>query len=225
MRAVITFHSIDNSNEILSYTPAAFESLICGLQSSGIPIVSLNTLLEYPDKPGVCLTFDDGMQSLYTYVLPLMKRYHFPAHLFLTTSTIAGNNNWLTQPKNSYNYSMLNWDQIDELFQAGLSIEAHTHTHPWLTKLSKDEIHQECETANHQIERHLGCSPQYFAYPYGDYNQKVIEIVKQMYKASFTTQLCYLQQANTFSQLPRLDSYYLKHVWFHNHLDSLLSHF
>tara|TARA_R110001583_G_scaffold38515_2_gene124482 strand:- start:8116 stop:8853 length:738 start_codon:yes stop_codon:yes gene_type:complete len=223
MRAVITFHSIDDTDSVLSYSAATLHSLIKGLISSNIPIVSISSLLADKQKAGVSFTFDDGVENIYTHVLPLMKRYRFPAHLFLTTSTIGKNNKWPTQPSGSPCFQMLTWDQIGELAQAGMKVEAHTDTHPWLTRLKDKGIIEECETANVKIEQYIGAKPEFFAYPYGDYDNRVSKLVNTIYAASFTTELAFLSANSSPNQLPRLDSFYLKSPYIHNNLDSLIA--
>ena len=223
MRAIITFHSIDDSGSILSYSASALHSLIRGLISSNIPIVSLPSLLADTKKTGVSFTFDDGIQNVHTHVLPLIKHYQFPAHLFLTTSTVGNKNSWSTQPTGSPCFQMLTWEQINELAQAGMKIEAHTDTHPWLTKLEDKDIIEECETANVKIEQYIGAKPEFFAYPYGDYDNRVSKVVNTIYTASFTTELAFLSAENNPNQLPRLDSFYLKSPYIHNHLDSSIA--
>src|SRR6516164_7287159 len=59
MRAILTFHSIDDSGSVLSYPPRTFERLLLALQHSGIPLLDLDTLLRAETKTGVALTFDD----------------------------------------------------------------------------------------------------------------------------------------------------------------------
>ena len=222
MRAIITFHSIDDSNSVLSFSSAALHSLIKGLIAANIPIVSISTLLENSHKSGVSFTFDDGIENIYTHVLPLMLRYQFPAHLFLTTSSVGKQNNWVTQPKGSPCFQMLTWEQINELAQAGMHIEAHTDTHPWLTQLKSEAILEECRIANNKIEQNIGLTPRFFAYPYGDFDSRVSSVVDSIYAASFTTELAYLSPKSPLNQLPRLDSFYLKSAFTHKHLDTLI---
>ena len=48
-RAVVTFHSIDDSGSVLSFAPRAFEQLIERLASSGTPVVTFDELLLHSD--------------------------------------------------------------------------------------------------------------------------------------------------------------------------------
>ena len=210
MKLIITFHSLDNSGNILSYPTELFHQLLESLSESNIPILSLEQLLLDSTPRGVSLTFDDGMQSLYYSLLPLMRSHQFPAHLFLTTASVGRNNMWSSQPKQAALYDMLTWQQLEDMQTAGLLIDAHSHSHHYLTSLDRQQLVDECCQCNEIIENRLGQRPRYFAYPYGDYNGPVSEYVKTLYKACVTTKLSYLSPMSDVHLLPRVDSYYLQ---------------
>ena len=218
MKLILTFHSLDDDASVLSYPTRLFSKLIEALLESDMPILSLDDLLSDKSKSGVCITFDDGMSSLYKILTPLLKDYQFPAHLFLTTAAVGKNNLWRSQPQNAPAYQMLTWQQIEELYAAGLLIEAHTHNHPFMSVLNKPQWQSECLECNRQIEQNTGRKPQFFSYPYGDYNKQLCDFISQEYMASVTTKLAYLHKADHRHLLPRVDSYYLQHPWLFNNL-------
>jgi peptidoglycan/xylan/chitin deacetylase (PgdA/CDA1 family) len=211
MKAILTFHSIDDSGSVLSFPQAAFASLLEHLTSSGVPLVPLDRLLEADSASGVTITFDDGIESLYTSALPVLRDFAVPAHLFLTTASAGGDNRWPGQPGKAPEFKMLNWEQIAELHAAGIQIEAHTHLHPDLRKLDTVDIIEECEAADRLIEQRLGRRPKYFAYPYGYCDDRVCDCVRGRYHAAVTTDLRPLKPREDLARLPRIDSYYLRY--------------
>jgi len=223
MRAIITFHSIDNQDGVLSYPPALFAKLLDSLEAMKMPVCSLDTLLDGITEHGVALTFDDGMQSVFKYALPVIRDHQVPAHLFLTTGAVGGDNRWPTQPGDAPRYGMLNWDELESLHAAGIFIDAHTHTHPDLRQLSEVRIQEECEKADTIIEQRFGRRPSYFAYPYGYISDAAKTVCARRYAASVTTRLRCLDGKDEAGLLPRLDSYYLKNPWLIGNLDSALS--
>ncbi len=223
MKAIITFHSIDQSGSVLSYPPEKFVTLLESLSRSGIPVLSLDKLLLRDVNKGIAITFDDGMKSVFTEGLPVLQDFNMPAHLYLTTGAVGKSNQWSTQPACAPNFDMLNWDEIEKLQAGGVYIDSHTNNHPDMRMLSLAEIEDECETADELIKKRLGRHPQYFAYPYGYKNDQVCEFARNRYKATVTTAFRVLNSNEDYAKLPRLDAYYLQPEWLIKNLNSTLS--
>lgn len=222
MRAILTFHSIDDSGSVLSYPPRAFAELIAALHAAELPICDLDTLLAPTTRRGVALTFDDGMRSVFTHALPVLREHASPAHLFLTTAAVGGNNRWSTQPAKAPCFEMLSWDELEQLQQAGVRIESHTHSHPDLRQLDDQGIAAECSEADRTIEKRMGRRPRYFAYPYGFRNLRASSYARDHYRASVTIELREIRGNEDPAALPRLDSYYLRVPWTFRQLDATL---
>lgn len=222
MRAILTFHSIDNTGTVLSYPPSTFARLLAALRGSDMPLCDLDTLLDPGTTRGLALTFDDGMRSVFTNALPVLRDYAVPAHLFLATGAVGGTNRWTTQPSHAPSFDMLHWDEIEQLQVGGMRIESHTHSHPDLRELDASRINAECDAADQLIESRFGRRPRFFAYPYGYRNARVCDAVRGRYQASVTTELKELRGGEDCAALPRLDTYYLQSPQLFEHLDSVL---
>lgn len=222
MRAILTFHSIDDTGSVLSFPPATFAKLLASLHDSGILVCDLDTLLAPDTQRAVTLTFDDGMRSVFTHALPVLREFKMPAHLFLATGAVGGSNRWATQPAHAPSFDMLNWDEIEQLQRDGVRIESHTHSHPDLRELDAAQIAAECDAADQVIETLLGRRPRFFAYPYGYRNAQVCDAVRGRYQASVTTALNTLRGMEDRAVLPRLDTYYLRSPWVFKRLDAAL---
>lgn len=223
MRAVLTFHSIDDSGSVLSYPPKTFEKLLDALERCDIPILDLDTLLQADTPHGIALTFDDGMRTMFTEALPILRRYSAPAHLFLTTSVVGATNRWPGQPAGAPLFEMLQWSEIEALQEAGVRVEAHTACHPDLRQLSNAALRDECESADEIIASRLGVRARYFAYPYGLSDARVRAFAGQRYCGSLTTDLRRLRRDEDKAALPRLDTYYLRHDMIFRDLHALHS--
>jgi len=223
MKAIITFHSIDDRGTVLSFPPAMFADMINSLLVKGISICTLDKLMLPETDNAVTLTFDDGMQSVYKNALPVLSGAHVPAHLYLTTGHIGADNRWPTQPPNAPVFEMMGWHEIEACVKGGMHIENHTVSHPDLRMLGRSEIEDECEQADSSIAEHFGSRPEHFAYPYGTYNSNVSAIVSKRYQTCVTTELLPLGRELVAAELPRLDSYYLQNRWLYNHLFSPVS--
>ncbi len=139
------------------------------------------------------ISVDDADKSFYEIGWPKFKQYKIPVTLFVNTSTIH---------KNNKNY--LNWDQIRQLKSEGVSIGAHSHSHYHMSDLSVDEVKNEIEISNNIFLRELGEIPSLFAYPYGEANQKIIDLLKDYkFKVAFGQHSGVINETSNFYYLPR----------------------
>lgn len=83
---------------------------------------------------------------------------------------------------------MLGWDEIIEMSKSGVHFGAHTKTHRNLCQLNAEEIRKELIDSKREIEERLGTEVLEFAYPFGIFNERVKEIVKDAgFKCARTT--------------------------------------
>ena len=95
MRAILTYHSIDNSGSPVSVTPAAFRQHIEWLASGSTRVLSLGDIVHGSQSDdAVALTFDDGFENFSTEAWPLLRAHRFPATLFVVTGQVGRTNAW-----------------------------------------------------------------------------------------------------------------------------------
>lgn len=145
-----------------------------------------------PSNP-IVLTFDDGYQSFYDNAFPLLEKYHMHAIEFV-----------ITQVEKAPAY--LSWDEIVTLDKSGLvEIEAHTRHHPNLPNLFQAAIIDEIKGSKDDIEQHLHHPISWFAYPYGSYDDFIVQAVKNAgFKAAASTIYGTNQSKNTIYLAPRI---------------------
>ncbi|MEE1049911.1 MAG: polysaccharide deacetylase family protein, partial [Clostridia bacterium] len=68
---------------------------------------------------------------------------------------------------------------VKALSDAGHEIMNHSNTHPHMTKLSKEKMKEELTECNNKIEAVTGVKPTLFRAPYGDYNNEVIQTIRE----------------------------------------------
>lgn len=71
-------------------------------------------------------------------------------------------------------------DSVKSIFDAGHDIGNHSSTHPHLPKLGEEKIRNEIEECNQEVENITGKKPILFRFPFGDYDNKSIEILKDL---------------------------------------------
>lgn len=145
-----------------------------------------------PAKP-IVISFDDGWVDDYAVAFPLLKKDNFIGTFFVYTQPIG------------HSQLTLSWDQIKEMSAAGMDFQGHTLTHPHLTQLSPDSAAREIGDAKKTLEAHLGKSIVTFAYPFGEYNSVVLELVKRAgFESAVTIDPGYRQHVDKIFQLQRI---------------------
>ncbi len=180
-------------------TPAAFGGEMQSLRSAGFTFVTLSQIaafLQGGSLPpnAVAVTFDDGLQSVYTYAFPILEQDHIPFATFL----IAGRVNNVTGD--------LSWAQVKAMVRSRLlTVGSHTFsshgsvasgphtTGAALTTHIYDLATGQTETnaqytarvegdlvrARKILQLETGQPVTWFAYPFGAYDPAVEQMLMQ----------------------------------------------
>jgi peptidoglycan/xylan/chitin deacetylase (PgdA/CDA1 family) len=186
---VLMYHNIgippkEGKLRSLYVTPHMFRFQMWYLKTAGFKVVSLEDILAYisgeyiADKKLVALTFDDGYQDFYDNAYPVLKMYGFPATVFLVSDLIGKENLWDYQELN-IRKKLLDWDKIIEMSGHGVTFGSHTRTHPFLRKLSTEEIEEESFGSKAAIEKRMNLPVEFFCYPYGHYDERAVAAAKK----------------------------------------------
>jgi len=178
---VLMYHVLGDGPNSLYVSVADFRAQMDWLQKNGYHTVTLMQLYRnqtkgdpLPDKP-IVLTFDDGYASFYTVGYPAFKQHHFTAVLFAVPG-FFGRPGYVTA------------QQVLEMDRGGMEIESHTMRHLDLPSLSDEALHHEVFDSKKELEQALGHAVQFFCYPSGSYNIRVLKFVKEAgYLAGLTT--------------------------------------
>ena len=69
-------------------------------------------------------------------------------------------------------------DMVKEIFARGHEIGNHSNTHPQMSKLGEEGIREELCMMSDKVEKLTGVRPTLFRPPYGDYNDRVIQVAR-----------------------------------------------
>lgn len=212
MRAILTYHSIDESGSPISLDRRAFERHVAFLARGAPRVVPLRDILAAPDD-SVALTFDDGFVNFAEIGVPLLEAHGLPATVFVVADHVGGRNDW-SGPRLPGSVipelPLLSWDALGELAQRGFEIGAHTRRHSRLSQIPPSQLSDELEGCARRMHEELGERPESFAYPYGDLDHDVVGAARQTYSRGCTTDLRLLEREEDALLLPRLDIYYLR---------------
>lgn len=178
---VLLYHHVSESTPpSTSVTPARFRQHLDYLADNGFTVVPLSELLakglsgEPLPEDAVAITFDDAYLSVYTEAAPMLAERGWPFTLFLAS-----------QPLDDEVQGYMSWRQAQELLQMGGDIGSHSHSHDYLARRQEGENnrhwHRRVETEIDQnlqrITAELKLEVTAFAYPFGEYNQAIKNMV------------------------------------------------
>ena len=85
-------------------------------------------------------------------------------------------------------HSVLDWSRLRQLASEGVTLGAHTRTHPMMPCISAEEVRSEAIGSLHDLEREVGPTLPIFAYPSGGFNDEVTHILeREGFVLAFTT--------------------------------------
>jgi peptidoglycan/xylan/chitin deacetylase (PgdA/CDA1 family) len=132
----------------------------------------------------VVITADDGHESVFTDMLPVVREYHVPVTLFIYPSAIS-----------NASYAMT-WEQLDALHRTGLfDIQSHTYWHPNFKtekrRLSptayRTFVKMQFGKSRSALKDKLGVEADMVAWPFGIYDDELIRMAGDAgYLAGFT---------------------------------------
>ena len=126
----------------------------------------------------ITITFDDGFANNLTEAPPLMQQAGIRAINYLVADRIGQTSDWEASEGGEAD-PLMNESQIRDWLSAGHWIGAHTCTHPRLSRLSRDRAREEITAGRKKLEDRFGISVEHFAYPYGDYDDSTVELVRE----------------------------------------------
>src|SRR4051812_34322559 len=164
------------------YTPKpVFTAQMKALAKRGYHGVTLARVDDYwrrgyalPPKP-IVVSFDDGYLSHYTHALPVLKALGWPGVLNLEINNVKPGD--------------LTATQVRALIDAGWEVDSHTVSHPDLTTVSDSQLRQELVASRAYLRKHFGVPADFFCYPAGRFDGRVVAAVKAAgYRAATTTE-------------------------------------
>src|SRR5579859_3178247 len=155
----------------LTVLPSQFGQELAYLARNGYHLVSTRQIALYlrgghslPRRP-VALSFDDGYSDVYLNVYRVLRSRHMTATFFIVPGFL-GTSRYLT------------WSQVRTMSQNGMDIEAHSMTHPDLRAISPAQRWSEIVDSRQLLEARLQTSVRVFAYPYGGFNNSIVDQVR-----------------------------------------------
>lgn len=213
---ILTFHSVDDSDAVISLSPGDFRRIAAELAGAGWRGCTVSELFAARAAGAadrlVALTFDDGYGSVATQAAPVLDDLGFRATVLAVTGRCGADNAWPGQPASVPRMPLMGWDELGTLLAGGWEVASHCVEHLPLTTLTDDAIEEQLGTATEQIGRRLGVAVPLMAYPYGAHDARVRALVARHHDAALGVRLKAATDADLDEPyaIPRIDAYYLR---------------
>lgn len=184
----LTYHSVDETGSAVSFPLAFFRAQIEWLASQGFRALTAAQAAQalatgqIPPKR-VVLTFDDGFVSVREAAFPILSEHGFVATVFCSTGYAGRPCGW-ERAADIPAFHLMSWEDLDFLASQGWEIGAHTVSHARLPRLADGFLEEEIRESRRTVKEKLGRSVDSFAYPYGAFDARCREAVKE---AGFTS--------------------------------------
>ncbi|OGX17887.1 MAG: hypothetical protein A3K83_07835 [Omnitrophica WOR_2 bacterium RBG_13_44_8b] len=170
---ILMYHRFGYESNTLFVTPENFDRQMAYLKNKKYNVISFDQLVsgmkqnKKPRRHTVVITIDDGYKDVYQYAFPILKKYAFPAIIFLISDYVDTKDDFVS------------WEEVKTMSNGGIAFGAHTRRHLLLTTLTtEEELRDEIGGSKYIIERKLGIPVDYFCYPSGVFDDKVKTMVK-----------------------------------------------
>jgi len=194
---IFLYHRFDDTKH--SYTNTSTKVLIRQfeyLKTHGYKVVNSKELLrrakngENVDKL-VAFHIDDSFKSFFKSGFPIFKKYKYPFTLFVY---VEGTHRKFGD--------FMDWKEVREVSQYG-DIQCHSYAHPHLTKLSELKLISDTQKAL-DILRSKAYIIDSYAYPYGEYNERVKEILSPLFKYIYNQNEGAIDENVDIQDVPRI---------------------
>lgn len=208
---ILCYHIVQSPNDTkFSITRETFDMQMNYLASAGFNVVSMADVSDFLmgrrktplPKNAVVVTIDDGWKCTYTEIWPVMRKYRFPFTVFVYPKFIG---------QSGY---ALKWNEIREMSDAGVDIQSHSFSHPFLTQRRhralgdgqySDWLATELRMSKKVIEEKTGKRVRYLAYPYGDFDSRVMRTAAESgYEAAVIAEFGHIRATDDRYKLRRV---------------------
>lgn len=171
---IFVYHRFgDSKHESTNTSIKELEQQFDYLKRNNYEVVALSKMIDKLSKKEnipdnwVAFTIDDAYKSFYHNGLEIFKKYNYPFTLFV----------YVEATDKKYG-DFMNWEEIKEASKYG-EIELHSYSHKQLVKLSDEEIYYDTKKSFDIFEKEMGFKPKGYSYPYGEYDDRVKNIIKK----------------------------------------------
>ena len=180
---ILGYHRVGGvrGDHVPTISADTFERQLAFLARHHYQVVDLHEVVDCLDRGralprrSLAITFDDGYEETYTIAWPLLKRFGFPATVFVTPGEV-GLQGFVT------------WEQVTAMAADGITIGNHTMHHSYLPLVTEERLGEELVDSKRMIEDRIARRVEFISYPVGGFTPQAQEVIRQAgYRAACTT--------------------------------------
>ena len=192
----------------MTITTPVFEAHMKYLHDNGYKVIPLRQLVQWyqgkgavPGPKSVVIVEDDAHKTVYTDMLPIIRKYRYPVTIFVYPSAIS-----------NAKYAMT-WEQLRELKKTGLfDVQSHTYWHPnfkrekrKLAPAAYDKlVMEQLLKSRKKLEQEVGGPVDLLAWPFGIYDEQLLQKAKEAgFVATFSIERRHATSKEKLQILPR----------------------
>ncbi|MHB1077770.1 MAG: polysaccharide deacetylase family protein [Prosthecobacter sp.] len=189
--SILGYHDFkDRGGSPMLIAAPKFRAQMQAIKDSKIPVISFSDMMAWKrgeknvPEEAIVITMDDGWEGVYTYAYPVLREFGFPFTIYLYKNYVGGAGR------------SMSWEQIKEMMQHGCEVGSHSVSHASLKnppkKLNTDADKQqwilsELKDSREFLEQNLHIKCLSFAYPYGNFDDSIMETGLQIGYESLVT--------------------------------------
>lgn len=178
---ILLYHKVDAVSPSQWWVTAdAFDRQMADLQS--FRVVHLD---DYDPEDPQCavITFDGVYENVFRFAFPILRKWNYPFELFVIGDHIGGDNAFdSVEPPARF----CTLEHLAEMSQHRGRVQWHTRTHQRLGSLPKDQLIGEIVPPLGLRERFITPHLRWFAYPHGEHNEGVEDLVKREFSGALS---------------------------------------
>ncbi|MCC5855225.1 MAG: polysaccharide deacetylase family protein [Idiomarina sp.] len=182
--SILMYHHVsDSTPRVTSVTAEELREHLQYLKDNDFTVIDIRDAIagvrgekELPEK-AVVLTFDDAYQNIFTNGRPVLQEFDVPWTLFVATDPVGNTPG-----------RYMSWDQIRQLHEEGVVIANHSTDHAHMPRRAQGESDEDWRQrmaenilkAEQRILDEVGVSYRLFAFPYGEYDNQLANLVEEL---------------------------------------------
>jgi peptidoglycan/xylan/chitin deacetylase (PgdA/CDA1 family) len=174
---VLYYHSVPLEQR------AQFASQLDSVLSWTKPLAITSNVRLLPGVRHSAITFDDAFENFIDVAFPELQKRNICSIMFVIPEALGK-----TFGPADCSERVMSQQQLLNLPEALVTIGSHTLTHPMLTRIEEARAREEIVNSRSRLEQILNRKVSFFSFPFGDFNERLVEICREAgYEYVFTT--------------------------------------